>query len=85
MPYAEIEGWYKDPFGKHAARWFSDGTPTALARDAGGVTSQDVPPSRTDTGELDLLQTALPISRLTRLTPIMPKKSRPGSGWKRHF
>ena len=59
MPYAEIEGWYKDPFGKHAARWFSDGTQTALVRDAGGVTSQDVPPSRTYAGELELVADSL--------------------------
>jgi len=59
MSYAEIEGWYKDPFGKHAARWFSDGTPTALVRDAGGVTLQDEPPSSTYTGELELVADSL--------------------------
>jgi len=59
MPYAEIEGWYVDPFGKHAARWFSDGTPTALVRDAGGVTSQEEPPSPTYTGELELVADSL--------------------------
>jgi len=59
MSYAEIEGWYKDPFGKHAARWFSDGAPTALVRDAGGVTSQDEPPSSTYTGELELVADSL--------------------------
>ena len=59
MPYAEIEGWYRDPFGKHVARWFSDGTPTALVRDAGGITSQDDPPSLTYTGELELVADSL--------------------------
>ncbi len=37
------EGWYIDPYGLHEARWFSDGAPTALVRDA-GVESQDRPP-----------------------------------------
>ncbi len=37
------EGWYLDPFGRHEARWISDGTPTALVRD-GEVQSQDPPP-----------------------------------------
>lgn len=37
------EGWYQDPYGRHEARWISDGTPTALVRDA-GVESQDPPP-----------------------------------------
>jgi len=38
------EGWYRDPFGLHEARWFSDGTPTALVRD-GRAESRDDPPS----------------------------------------
>jgi hypothetical protein len=37
------EGWYTDPFGRHEARWFSDGSPTSLVRDAGS-TSTDPPP-----------------------------------------
>ncbi|MGO9558621.1 MAG: hypothetical protein ACLPQS_12840 [Acidimicrobiales bacterium] len=37
------EGWYRDPYGSHEARWFSDGTPTALVRD-GRQESQDPPP-----------------------------------------
>jgi len=27
------EGWYTDPYGRHQARWFSDGKPTKLVRD----------------------------------------------------
>lgn len=27
-------GWFVDPFGAHEARWFSDGRPTRLVRDA---------------------------------------------------
>jgi hypothetical protein len=45
MAHDTIEGWYVDPFGAHAARWFSGGTPTALVRDASGVESRDSPPS----------------------------------------
>jgi hypothetical protein len=37
------EGWYKDPYERHEARWISAGTPTALVRDA-GIESQDPPP-----------------------------------------
>jgi hypothetical protein len=47
MAHDQIEGWYVDPFGLHAARWFSDGTPTALVRDSGGIESRDDPPSTT--------------------------------------
>ncbi len=37
------EGWYTDPYERHDARWFSDGTPTKLVLD--GVTeSYDEPP-----------------------------------------
>jgi hypothetical protein len=52
MVHDRVEGWYVDPFGAHAARWFSDGTPTALVRDASGVESHDGPPSPTFEGEL---------------------------------
>jgi hypothetical protein len=37
------QNWCPDPFGDHEARWFSNGTPTALVRDA-GVEAQDPPP-----------------------------------------
>jgi len=37
------QNWCPDPFGRHEARWFSNGTPTALVRDD-GVESQDPPP-----------------------------------------
>jgi hypothetical protein len=39
----EAEGWYQDPYRRHEARWFSDGTPTALVSDH-GVESHDAPP-----------------------------------------
>ena len=37
------EGWYTDPFGKHEARWMSDGTPTKLVRDQGDESYDDPP------------------------------------------
>jgi hypothetical protein len=45
------EGWYVDPFGHHEARWFSDGSPTALVRD-GNAESDDAPPSLSFEGVL---------------------------------
>ena len=53
MAHDTIEGWYLDPFGAHEARWFSDGTPTALVRDRGGAESHDAPPSTTFQGDLE--------------------------------
>lgn len=44
------EGWYIDPFGHHEARWFSDGTPTALVRD-GHIEGQDEAPKTPITGD----------------------------------
>lgn len=38
------EGWYKDPYNIHEARWFSDGRPTSLVRD-GRESSTDPAPS----------------------------------------
>jgi len=46
------EGWYNDPYGRHEARWMSDGTPTALVHDA-GVESQDPPPDEPITTTLE--------------------------------
>ena len=37
------EGWYRDPYGIHQDRWFSDGTPTALVRDQGAEGHDDPP------------------------------------------
>jgi hypothetical protein len=37
------QNWCADPFGRHQARWFSNGIPTALVRDQ-GVETQDPPP-----------------------------------------
>jgi hypothetical protein len=46
------EGWFKDPYQRHEARWISQGTPTALVRDD-GVESQDAPPDEPITGEME--------------------------------
>jgi hypothetical protein len=34
------QGWYQDPAGRHEFRWFSQGFPTDLVKDA-GETSRD--------------------------------------------
>ncbi len=44
-PEKPPQGWFVDPFGAHDARWFSQGTPTALVRD-GRTESQDRPPDQ---------------------------------------
>jgi len=40
----KAQGWYRDPYRQHNARWFSDGNPTPLVRDD-GVESRDEPPT----------------------------------------
>jgi hypothetical protein len=37
------EGWYTDPWGRHEARWISEGVPSKLVRD-GDLESYDQPP-----------------------------------------
>ena len=46
------QGWFSDPYRQHVARWFSDGSPTALVRDD-GVESQDPPPNAPYTAKLE--------------------------------
>jgi hypothetical protein len=38
------EGWYRDPYGLHDDRWFSDGRPTNLVRDQGIESHHEPPP-----------------------------------------
>jgi hypothetical protein len=45
------EGWFEDPFGIHAHRWFSAGNPSPLVRD-GSVETNDPPPNRPIEGPL---------------------------------
>lgn len=40
---AHAEGWYHDPYHRHEARWFSDGTPTDLVRDGREVAHEPPP------------------------------------------
>jgi hypothetical protein len=39
------QGWYRDPFGIHEDRYFSDGRPTKLVRD-GRAEAYDEPPGK---------------------------------------
>jgi hypothetical protein len=59
MTAAGAEGWYVDPFGSHAHRWFSDGRPTLLVRDATGE-AHDPPPAPTYDGPLTEVETPEP-------------------------
>jgi len=38
------EGWFTDPYGRHEARWMSQGTATGLVRD-GGVEAKGPAPN----------------------------------------
>ncbi len=48
---ADAEGWYRDPYEVHEARWFSAGAPTSLVRDE-HVESRDEPPDHPPAGPL---------------------------------
>ena len=48
MPDEHAEGWFTDPFGRHEARWMSDGSPTKLVRD-GDEESYENPPDEEPT------------------------------------
>lgn len=55
MSHDLVEGWYKDPFGRHEARWLSDGVPTKLVRD-GEVESFDDPPEEEPSQPIEEIQ-----------------------------
>lgn len=59
------QGWFVDPFGRHEARWFSQGSPTALVRD-GRREAQDAPPGEPVTGPL------VPAKPAPRSAPPVP-------------
>lgn len=44
----QAEGWYRDPYLRHDARWYSAGTPTSLVRDDGVVSDDPVPAGADD-------------------------------------
>ena len=48
MAHEHEEGWYTDPFGRHEARWLSEGVPTKLVRDK-GIEAYDEPPDEAPT------------------------------------
>jgi hypothetical protein len=50
-----LEGWCTDPFGRHEARWLSEGTPTKLVRD-GDVESYEDPPDEEPTRQPQLIE-----------------------------
>jgi hypothetical protein len=52
------EGWYSDPFGRHEARWMSNGKPTKLVRDS-GVESSDPPPDEPFAHQPEPLEAAI--------------------------
>lgn len=54
MTGLRAQGWYRDPFGAHEARWFSQGRPTSLVRDA-DLEAQDGPPADVYIGPLQEL------------------------------
>jgi hypothetical protein len=45
------QGWHRDPYGVHEDRYFSDGHPTKLVRDA-GTEGYDPPPPGPPAGDL---------------------------------
>lgn len=49
-PSRKPQGWCSDPYGRHEARWFSGGSPSALVRDS-GVESTDPPKGHRSAGE----------------------------------
>ena len=54
MADEHAEGWYTDPFGRHEARWMSDGQATKLVRDD-GVESYDAPPDEEPSQEATMI------------------------------
>jgi hypothetical protein len=58
----EAIGWYRDPYGVHEHRYFSQGFPTKLVRD-GGVESYDPPPGRRLPARLDPVPLSGPDAR----------------------
>jgi len=57
LEFVRAQGWYRDPYGRHGDRWFSDGRPTWLVRD-GRRESRDTPPP----GEPPMPLTPVPFS-----------------------
>jgi hypothetical protein len=47
----KAQGWYRDPYGVHEDRYFSEGQPTRLVRDS-GAEGYDLPPPGPPEAEL---------------------------------
>jgi hypothetical protein len=63
---AEGEGWFTDPYGRHEARWLSNGRATKLVRD-GVVESYDEPPTDLPTLNAQPVETIPPRENKTFL------------------
>jgi hypothetical protein len=50
----EAQGWYRDPYGQHEDRYFSEGQPTKLVRDGGQESYQEPPDEPYDPAKLVL-------------------------------
>ena len=55
----QLEGWCSDPYGRHEARWLSDGHPTKLVRD-GDAETYDEPPDEAPSVVTHPIQGAVP-------------------------
>ena len=82
-----VEGWCTDPFGRHEARWMSNGTPTKLVRD-GGMESTDEPPDEEPTLEATLISNPTPeggtMGELESLQRQMGEAAEYGATWGSH-
>jgi hypothetical protein len=65
------QGWFRDPFGAHEARYFSDGSPTRLVRD-GETESYDEPPAGAPAVGSQQLTAADGSQQLTEVAPAEP-------------
>jgi hypothetical protein len=45
----QAQGWFRDPYGIHGHRWFSQGQPTYLVRDGHVVSRASPPPGEVPT------------------------------------
>ena len=77
------EGWYRDPYGIHDDRWFSDGQPTNLVRDQGTESRDEPPPGEPPLPLVPTAETQVSDGQdLLRADQAKPKKRHPleGSG-----
>ena len=71
----KAQGWYRDPYGMHEDRYFSDGHPTKLVRDHGAESYNPPPPHPP---EVELVEVAhRPPAAASDLRRVGDKGSRP--------